>query len=427
MPHPPTMPIADAQPAPAALFRLDSGPMPLHTPVKHGIEQLAAFGGPALWDTPISTSNLVRPDIEVFLAYSRIFHAQHRYTNDGPLVKQLEKRLAALHRTKHCIATSNGFWALVMAMKCLALPGRSEVVMPSLTYRRLADIVAWVGLVPHFCEVDEQSLAISPAAAARCMNERTALLLGVHPIVNTCDAPGLERVAREHGVPLLFDAVESVYETIGGRKVGSFGAAECFSLHASKLVNGFEGGYITTDDDALARRLSTMRGFGFFGPDNTEGLGINAKLNEMHAAMTLAGLDDLEAQVQRNRRRYRAYQQELATVQGLRLLPFDETERTSYKTVVVELTEDWPLSRAQTLEILNREGALARAYYWPALHRKPTRYPTIAPALPLTQQLAERFMLLPCGHRVDEHDIAELAELLRFIAREAHAIQRRSA
>jgi dTDP-4-amino-4,6-dideoxygalactose transaminase len=275
--------------------------------------------------------------------------------------------------------------------------------------------------------VDEASLAIDPAAAARCINARTALLLGVHPIVNTCDAVGLERVAREHGVPLLFDAVESVYETIAGRKVGSFGRAKCFSLHASKLVNGFEGGYITTDDDALAHQLATLRGFGFFGPDRTEGLGINAKLNEMHAAMTLAGLDDLEAQVERNRARYRCYQHELADVPGLRLLPFDETEQTSYKTIVVELTNEWPLSRAQTLELLNREGALARAYYAPPLHRKKAQYPTIAPALPLTDRLAERFMLLPCGHLVDEADIAAFVELLRFIAREAPTLQRRIA
>jgi len=392
---------------------------------KHRIDDLAAFGGPIRFPTPVSTSNLVRPDIERFLAYSRVFHDAHRYTNDGPLVRQLEERLATFHRTRHAIAMANGFWALVLTLRCVALPGRQQVVMPSLTYRRLGDVVAWAGLTPRFCDVDPVTLAIGPRQAEACLNDDTALILGVHPIVNCCDAAGLEALSARTGVPVIFDAVESVYESIGGRKVGSFGAAECFSLHASKLVNGFEGGYVTTDDDALAARLRTLRGFGFLGQDSILELGLNAKLNEVHAAMALAGLDDLEAQVRRNEARYRVYQRELADLPGLRLLPFDESAPTSYKTIVVEVNEAWPLTRAETLRLLNEEGVLSRAYYWPPLHSKGARYPTVCAGLPLTEVLGERYMLMPCGHLVNEEDIVAVCDMLRFIRRHAGAIHAR--
>jgi dTDP-4-amino-4,6-dideoxygalactose transaminase len=393
--------------------------------LKARVEELAAFGGQPQFVTPVSTSNLVRPDIERFLAYSRVFYDAHRYTNDGPLVRQLEERLADFHGTRHAIAMANGFWALVLTIKCLALPGRHEVVMPSLTYRRLADVVAWSGLVPRFSDVDPATLAIGPEEAEACIGEDTALILGVHPIVNCCDAPGLETMAARHGIPLMFDAVESVYECVGGRKVGSFGRAECFSLHASKLVNGFEGGYVTTDDDILATRLRKLRGFGFQGPDNVEELGINAKLNEVHAAMALASLDDLEAQVRRNRERYRVYQRELADLPGLRLVAFDESEPTSYKTILVELTDSWPLTRSNTLKLLNAEGALSRAYYWPPLHTKNMQYPTVPARLPLTEVLGERYMLMPCGHFVDEAAIVAVCTLLHFIRRHAAVIHAR--
>ena len=392
---------------------------------KSGPDDLAVLGGMALYDKPISTSNLVRPDFEKFLAYSRIFHDAHRYTNDGPVVKMLERRLAQFHGTNHCIAYANGFWALVLSIKCLALPGRREVVMPSLTYRRLADIVAWCGLVPRFCEVDETSLAMTAELTAPCVGPATALILGVHPIVNCCDAAGLERLAADHGVPLLFDAVESVYETVGGRKTGTFGAAECFSMHASKLVNGFEGGYITTDDTDLAHKLAKMRAFGYFGQDNIENLGINAKLNEIHAAMALASLDDLEDQVVRNQARYRRYQAALAGLEGIRLLAFDESERCSFKTIVVEVTEAWPLTREQTVELLNRERVLSRAYYSPPLHTKKTQYETIVGALPVTERLADRYMLMPCGHHVTEDDIDAVTALLRFVREHANDILER--
>jgi len=167
--------------------------------------------------------------------------------------------------------------------------------------------------------------------------------------------------------------------------------------------------------------LRRMREFGFVAPDHVETLGMNAKLNEIHAAMALAGLDDLEQQVSRNRLRYRAYQQAFAAIPGVRLLEFDERERTSYKTIVVELNADWPLSRATTLSLLHAEKILARPYYSPPLHHKKTSYPTIFADLPITDALAERFMLMPCGHFVTEDDIAQLAELMRFIG--AHAAQ----
>lgn len=392
---------------------------------KKGVSDLAAVGGAPVFDQIRSTSNLVRPDFGRFLEYSTIFYEQHRYTNDGPLVTLLEQRLAAFHQTRYCISFCSGFWALVLTMKCLALPGKTEVVMPSLTYRRMADLAAWVGLTPHFCEVDPATLGMTAEHAERSITERTALLLGVHPIVNNCDVDGLEKLSAETGIPLLFDSVESVYETYRGKKIGGFGRAECFSMHASKLVNAFEAGYVTTDDAELAARLARMRGFGFYGEDNVELLGMNAKLNEIHAAMALAGLDDLPEQVDRNRARYSAYQQAFSDSPGVRLLEFDEIEQTSFKNIVVELKGDWPLSRAETIKLLHAEKILVRPYYAPALHQKKTSYRTIFGPLPITEALVDNFLLMPCGHFVTEDDIFQTAALMRFLFANATEIKHR--
>jgi dTDP-4-amino-4,6-dideoxygalactose transaminase len=116
---------------------------------------------------------------------------------------------------------------------------------------------------------------------------------------------------------------------------------------------------------------------------------------------------------------------ELLRSSGLRLLEFDETQKTSYKNIVVELTGGWPLTRAETLEILHAEGALARPYYAPPLHRKSMSYPYVPVTLPVTDRLAEIFMLLPCGHFVSEADIDALCGLLAFIEQNAGAIRDR--
>lgn len=382
---------------------------------KHAVGDFALYGGRPLFDSIRSISNLVRPDFERFLEYSRLFHRDGRYSHSGQVERLLESRLASFHEVAHCVSFCGGFWGLVLAMQGLALTGRREVVMPSLTYRRLADIVSWAGLTPHFCEVDPDQLCITAETARPCINSNTALILGVHPIVNCCDAEGLEALSRESGIPLLFDAVESSFETVKGRRVGSLGRAECFSMQSSKLLNAFEGGYVTTNDEALARRLRATRDLGEGLADSPTVPAMNARQNEMHAAMALSALDGVDEQVALNRRRYVKYKQGLAGIASLRLVLFDERDRNGYKNIVVELLDSWPISRELTLELMHRENMLARPYYFPPLHQKKTGYPMIWGDLTRTEALSRRYLLLPCGHFVTETDVEAICGFLRAV------------
>lgn len=392
---------------------------------KQRIDDLAVFGGPPLFRTPRSTSNLVRPDINVFLGYTKaLFDPKHARSRTS-IVEDLERELARFHETKYCVALSNGFWTLALAMKYLAMPGKTEIVMPSLTYRRMADVAAWARLTPHYCEVDPETLAMSAETAEPCINQNTALLLAVHPIVNCCDIEGLVALSKRKQVPILVDAVESAYETAGGKKVGSFGNAECFSLHASKLINGFEGGYLTTNDKDLVTFLLEAR-----NPESALGrasvqCGIDARMNEVHAAMALASLQDLHHQVERNKHRYMHYKRLLEYVPGIELLAFNEKERCSYKNIVVRLTSEWKLSREVTLSILQAENAIARPYYSPPLHLKPAEYMTIFADMPITERLACEFVLLPCGYFVSDDDTESIVALLLFMHSNADELNSR--
>lgn len=382
---------------------------------KRTISDFALYGGRPLFESIRSISNLVRPDFESFLEYSRLFYEDGRYSHAGKVERLLESRLASFHEVAHCVSLCGGFWGLVLAMQGLALPGRREVVMPSLTYRRLADIVSWAGLTPHFCEVDPEQLCITAETARPCINDNTALLLGVHPIVNCCDAEGLEALSRESGIPLLFDAVESSYETAKGRRVGSLGRAECFSMQSSKLLNAFEGGYVTTNDGDLARRLRSARDLGEGTANGPVVPAINARQNEIHAAMALAALDGVDEQVVRNQRRYAKYKEGLAEIPSLRLVPFDERDRNGYKNVVVEILDPWPITRELTLELMHKENMLVRPYYFPPLHEKKTGYSMIWGDLSRTEALSRRFLLLPCGYFVSEEDVEAICRFLAAI------------
>lgn len=396
--------------------------------MKTSTDELALFGGTPLFSVPKSTSGLAQPDYDRFMFYAKRAFDAGQFTNNGPNVRELETRLAAFHQAAHCVSFCSGFWAIVLTIRALARPKRSEIVMPSLTYRRMADIAAWVPLKPRFSEVNPRTLALNRENLAACITDDTAVIMAVQPIVNSLDMADLSAFAEDRGIPLIFDSVESVYEEVAEGKVGQFGRAECFSMHASKLLNGFEGGYITTNDADLASRLSTMRTFGFAGQDQVRDTGgLNAKLCELHAAMALANLDRLDQTVAENRAIYRLYQSGLAEVDGLRLLPFDEDHQTSFKNIIVEVEDDWPTSRDDLVRLLNAERILARAYYDPPLHLKPMRYPHCTGDLPLTKKLAKRFISMPCGSHVSTTDVERVLEFLALVSRLGSALEARLA
>ena len=129
--------------------------------LKYSVSDLACLGGPKLFAKTRSTSSLYQPDFDKFLDYSQQFFEKQHYTNNGPLSQLLEQRLAEFHDVKFCITFCSGFWALALAMDSLALEGRSEIILPSLTYRRMADIAAWANMKPRFCEVDPDTLGVT--------------------------------------------------------------------------------------------------------------------------------------------------------------------------------------------------------------------------------------------------------------------------
>jgi len=366
------------------------------------VDDLALFGGQPLFQKVRPISNLVRPDINVFLSYLKESY-DTSYLQDGVLVRRLERRLEKMHGAR-CVTFCNGLWGMILCASLLASKGKRQVIMPSFTYRRLGDIAAWLGLVPCYCDVDPYTLVVTPETVGSCIGQDSALILATQAMVHRVDYNGLENLARESCLPLMIDSVEAGYATYKGRKVGSFGDAECFSMHASKLLNAFEAGYIATNRDDLIRGLRRLRSCYDMG------------LNETHAAMALASLDDLDGQIDRNKLRYRTYQRVLGGVVGLTLLEYVEQETQCFKNIAIRLEDSWPLSRSDTLDLLHAEKMLARPYYYPPLHMKQTSYQTISDDLLVTERVSQNHLLLPCGDFVSLQDIELVGEFLGFLS-----------
>lgn len=335
-------------------------------------------------------------------------------TNRGPLVQEFEAALARQLGVPHCIAVCNATVGLEVAARALELTG--EVIVPAYTFVATAHALRWLGLDPVFCDVDPRTHTIDPARVAELVTPRTSAIVGVHLWGRPCDVNALQGIAERANLRLVYDAAHAFASERDGRPVGSFGDLEIFSFHATKFVNAFEGGAITTRSDALAERLRLMINFGFAGYDRVVELGTNAKMSEMSAAMGLTSLEEVDAFLAVNARNYEAYASGLSGIPALRLMTFDGRDRVNRQYIVVEVAAGAPLTRDELVDVLWAEGVRARRYFHPGCHRMEpyVRDPRWREApLNVTEDLCERVLTLPTGTSVSVEAVGVICEILR--------------
>jgi dTDP-4-amino-4,6-dideoxygalactose transaminase len=386
---------------------------------------LAIFGNPPAFDDKLHVG---RPNIgnrERLLARINDMLDRNWLTNNGPYVQQLEKQIAEFLGVRHCVAMCNGTVALEIATRALRLNG--EVIVPSFTFVATAHALQWQEITPVFCDIEQRTHTLDPAKVEKMITPRTTGIIGVHTWGRACDVEALEAIARQHNLQLLFDAAHAFVCSYKGKTIGGFGDCEVFSFHATKFFNTFEGGAVLTNDDTLAEKMRLMRNFGFHGYDNVIYIGTNGKMAEVCAAMGLTSLENVDEFIQTNRRNYRAYCSGLDGIPGVTVMRYDESERTNYQYIVLEVDEQQAgLERDALVEVLFAENVLARRYFFPGCHRmEPYRsyFPHASLVLPETEKLCRRVMVLPNGTSVDEQAVDKICWIIRTAVASAYAVK----
>jgi dTDP-4-amino-4,6-dideoxygalactose transaminase len=336
------------------------------------------------------------------------------FSNNGPFVQEFEAKVASIAQTEHCVAMCNATVALEIAIRALELTG--EVILPSYTFVATANALQWQEITPVFADIDLDTYTLAPQSVEGVISSKTSAILGVHLWGRACNTEALEKIGREYGLKVMYDAAHALACSGHGAMVGSFGECEIFSFHATKFINAFEGGAVVTNNGDLAGRMRFMRNFGFSGYDKTSYLGVNGKMTEACAAMGLTSLESLDDIVEVNKANYEAYERCLAGIEGVTLIRYEKGERNNYQYIVLEIDPDLaPLSRDEIVAVFHAENVLARKYFWPGCHRmEPYRslQPNAGLLLPNTERVASRVCLLPTGQGVDAGMIEDIVEVL---------------
>lgn len=391
--------------------------------VKDNVNSLSLFGGIPLFTFVRPVGQLDTPQFEKFFNCSKYYYP-YIHTNCGEANKKLEKSLRYLHETEYCITFASASILLILLMESLAEGRQGEVIMPAFTYAGLPHLAQWAGQKPRFCDIDPVTHTLDPEQVKSLTCKDTTSIMAVHQVNSPCHIRELESLADAYDVPIFFDSVHGILCTYDGKPIGGFGEAEVFSLHATKILNGFEGGYVTTNNGKLAEQLRQKRNHGLDQNGTIKNLGLNAKLNEIHAACALSCLEDLPHLVERNYQRLMAYRENFQEIPGLSWVEYnDQTEQMNYEFALLILDSNWPISRDDTVKLMRAENALARPYYSPPIHLS-SHCPDFIdpPKLPVTENLSKCIIQMPVGELVSFADIALLSDFFRFLHTHAEEI-----
>lgn len=314
-------------------------------------------------------------------------------------VADFERALQRFFDVPEVSTWTNCFTAIALSL-LHATRGRSRrVAVAGLAYRRTADIVLWAGLQPVFVDSALQTLSMDLDALRDLLgSDDIGAILFQHPMVHIADVRGVTDLARDFGVPVVFDSVEATGGSYNGHRIGRFGLVEAFSLHPSKVINAAEGGVLTFGSKAARTAFDeSMVALGVVCPDT--GRQQLFRLEPVHAVMGLASLDIYDDVRALHKQQFERYARCLATSQSLELVIYDERCDPNYKSILVRMRSKRGCDRTALMAHLEALGVGARAYYAP-LHGL-----TQGAALPRARALAECYMILPVGHSVTLGDI----------------------
>lgn len=359
---------------------------------------------------PITRSFL--PPLEEYMNEIAPLWESRWLTNMGVKHRQLETELCQRMQVEHTALFTNGHLALEYAFKALQLTG--EAITTPFTFASTTQAIVRSGLTPVFCDISQEDFTIDVSKIESLITPRTSAIVPVHVYGNVCDVEAINDIAKRHGLKVIYDAAHAFGETRNGVDVGSFGDMSMFSFHATKVFHTIEGGALTCHDDQVYERISALKNFGQYSPEDVGEVGGNAKMNEFQAAMGICNLRYLEQAIASRKAAAQTYRKRLGDVQGITLCPEDPKVSSNYAyfPIVVD-PEGFGMDRNQLHEKLKAAGVLTRKYFYPATNEF-SCYQGLFPLqeTPVAKRLAEQVLVLPLYAGLTEEEANEICDLI---------------
>lgn len=346
----------------------------------------------------------------------------------GPQNQALEAAFCQLTGNRHAIAVSSATGGMHISLMALGIGTGDEVITPSLTWVSTLNMIVLLGATPVMVDVDRHTLMVTPQAIEAAITPRTKAIIPVHYAGVPVDIDTIRSIGKRHGIAVLEDAAHATGTYYKGRHVGWCGSA-IFSFHAIKNITCAEGGMIVTDDDALAKRLRSLKfhGLGVDAYDRqTHGRapqaevispGFKYNLADINAAIALVQLAKLPAL---NARRQQIASQYLSQLAGTPYLPLQQPDyphQHAWHLFIIRVDESCcGISRDDLMAALKARG-IGSGLHFRAVHtQKYYRQQFPGVHLPDSEWNSERICSLPLFPDMTDADVQRVISALHDIA-----------
>ncbi|MEE9461302.1 MAG: DegT/DnrJ/EryC1/StrS family aminotransferase [Bacteroidales bacterium] len=293
----------------------------------------------------------------------------------GKVVTEFEEKWAETIGSKRCLATTNGTYALITALRSLNVGAGDEVLVPPYTFIATIDAILMVGAMPVFVDTNPATFQIDADKIEEKITSHTTTILPVHILGLPADMGKIMTIARDNNLTVLEDACQAWLAEINNKKVGSFGDAGCFSFQNSKHIPIGEGGAIVSDNDEFMDRCFSFHNFGrphgkIVGTVSGEYviLGTKCRTTEYQAAIGLAQLKRLEEQTKQREKNAEYLRAQIKDIPGI--LPYELSENATRAVFHLfpfryKKEQFHDLSRSKFLKALRAEGIPCSGGYSP--------------------------------------------------------------
>lgn len=335
-------------------------------------------------------------------------------SSKGKYVGEFEEKFSRYCGVKYGISTTNGTAALHLALASLGIGKGDEVIVPTFTMIASVNPIVYTGARPAFVDADPKTWCMDTSKIEEKITKNTKAILPVHIYGHPCDMDAIMKIAKEHGLLVIEDAAEAHGAEYKRKKVGSFGDAGCYSFYANKILTCGEGGMVITNNEELAEKARALKDLAFGEKIRFlhQYLGFNYRMTNIHAAIGLAQLENIDKLVEIRRKNAKLYNSFLKDVKGITLPPEEKWAKNVYWMYSILVEDDFGISRDMLMEKLKEKGIDTRTFFIP-IHQQPVYPEYNGEKYPVADELSRKGINLPSGPTLKKEDIKYIVESIR--------------
>lgn len=350
---------------------------------------------------------------------------QSGWISTGPKVAQFEDRFAEMLGAGHAVALANCTVGLHLAMILCGVERDDEVICPSLTFVATCNAIRYVGAIPVFADVKSyEDLTIDPADIERKITSKTKAIVVMHYGGFACNMEKIMAIAAKHNLKVIEDACHGPLSEYRGKKLGTIGDVGCFSFFSNKNISTGEGGMLVMNNEAYFERAKLLRSHGMtsLSYERSKGhstsydvidLGYNYRMDDIHAAIGLAQLKKVAADLRRRAEIRKLYLDQLKEVEGI-IVPFAEYKEFTSNYILTVILKESNHEKRDLVRNKLAEAGIQTSVHYPAVHRFKI-YKNFYTDLPVTDYITDNLITLPMYSGLSDDSISFIISELKKI------------